>query len=146
MPKDRFKLIPEVYLLLFKENKTLLLKRANTGYEDGNYGLVAGHKEEGESATEAIIREAKEEAGIIINPSDVQFVHICHRKDKDERISFFFTANTWHGTIVNCEPHKCDELSWFPVDQLPANTIACIRSVLQEVRNGETYSEFGWEG
>lgn len=41
--KERYKFISAVYLLLIKENQILLLKRANTGYEDGNYSLVAGH-------------------------------------------------------------------------------------------------------
>ena len=42
-PEKRFKLILSVYLILVKDGKTLLLRRTNTGYEDGNYGLVAGH-------------------------------------------------------------------------------------------------------
>lgn len=41
--KERYKFICAMYLILIKENKVLLLKCANTGYEDGNYSLVAGH-------------------------------------------------------------------------------------------------------
>lgn len=37
MSKDRFKLIPAVYLLLRQDNEVLLLRRANTGYQDGKY-------------------------------------------------------------------------------------------------------------
>jgi len=40
---EHFKLIPEAHLLLFKDEHVLLLRRENTGYEDGNYGVVAGH-------------------------------------------------------------------------------------------------------
>lgn len=43
MKEERYKFICAVYLLLIKENQILLLKRANTGYEDGKYSLVAGH-------------------------------------------------------------------------------------------------------
>ena len=52
-PKKRFKLIPSVYIILVKDGKTLLLRRQNTGYEDGNYGLVAGHADGDESARAA---------------------------------------------------------------------------------------------
>jgi len=50
--------VPASYLVLFKENKVLLLKRFNTGYEDDKYSMIAGHVDEGESFSEAIIREA----------------------------------------------------------------------------------------
>ena len=59
--KERFKLIPEVFLILVKDGKTLLSRRANTGYMDGHYGLVAGHAEAHEPMRIAMAREAKEE-------------------------------------------------------------------------------------
>lgn len=64
MKKQRHKIVPAVFLLLIKNNKVLLLKRQNTGYADGKYSLVSGHVDKGETMQEAIIREAKEEAGI----------------------------------------------------------------------------------
>jgi 8-oxo-dGTP diphosphatase len=48
--------IPASYLILFRDGKILLLKRANTGYEDGNYSVIAGHVEPGENFTQCIIR------------------------------------------------------------------------------------------
>jgi ADP-ribose pyrophosphatase YjhB (NUDIX family) len=69
--QEKFKLIASVYLLFVKDDKILLLRRCNTGYEDGNYGLVAGHLDAHESLTQAAIREAKEESGVDINPEDL---------------------------------------------------------------------------
>lgn len=41
--KERFKVVPAVYLVLRRGEGVLLLRRANTGYQDGKYSLIAGH-------------------------------------------------------------------------------------------------------
>ena len=56
-------------LILVQDSEVLLLRRYNTGHEDGNYGVVAGHVEEDEEILVAMAREAREEAGINIPPA-----------------------------------------------------------------------------
>ena len=138
--------IPASYLTLFRDNKVLLLRRFNTGYEDGNYSMVAGHVDSGETFTQCIIREAEEEAGILLKPEDLQVVHVMHRNsgatENNERVDVFFIAEKWDGEIINKEPHKCDDLSWFDLDNIPENTIPYIKQTLNKIRNKEFYSEF----
>ena len=58
-----------VHLILTNDDdEILMLRRVDTGYKDGEYGLVSGHVEEGENLKSAMIREASEEAGIAISP------------------------------------------------------------------------------
>ncbi|WP_338115076.1 hypothetical protein [Paenibacillus ehimensis] len=47
--KEWFRVHSAVYLLLVRENKLLLLRRTNTGYEDGKLSLVAGKIDRGEA-------------------------------------------------------------------------------------------------
>jgi len=146
MNEERFKLLTGVYLILRRGDEVLLLRRANTGYQDGKYSLVAGHLDGDELATVAMAREAKEEAGITIDPKELKLVHTDHRLRRgepgQERIELFFEASKWEGEIVNNEPHKHDDLSWHPINNLPTETIAYIRNALTRVSQGITFSEY----
>lgn len=140
----RFTLIPEAHLILVQDDRILLLRRHNTGYEDGNYSVVAGHVEGNETAREAMAREAAEEAGLAIDPANLALCHVMHRRSDSERISFFFTASAWQGEPTNREPHKCSELAWYPVGALPSNVVPYVRHAIEQTLAGEPYSEFGW--
>ena len=144
--KERFKLIPSVYALFIKDGKILLLRRFQTGFEDGKYGLVAGHADGGETMRNAMVREALEEAGVKIKPDDLGLAVTMHRWCGDhERMDLFFTAKDWQGEIKIMEPNKCDDLSWFPLDNLPENIIPYIRKAIDCYLNKEIYCEFNWE-
>lgn len=139
-------MVASVYLFLIKDNKILLLRRCNTGYEDGNYGLPSGHVEENESISHALVRETEEEIGIQIKIEDIKLVHVMNRKENDERVDFFFSLAQLldSGTPYNKEPHKCDDLQWFPIDNLPINTVGYVKRALENVQNNIFYSESGW--
>ena len=135
-----------VHLFFLDENKILLLRRFNTGYEDGNYSVVAGHVDAGETVTQAAVREAQEEAGVVLQLGDLQVAHVMNRKSNDERVDFFILVKSWSGEIRNTEPDKCDDLAWFPLADLPANIIPYVRYAIENYQKGILYSEFGWSG
>ncbi|HWZ65862.1 MAG TPA: NUDIX domain-containing protein [Patescibacteria group bacterium] len=144
--KERFKLIPAVFLILRRDNEILLLRRANTGYQDGKYSVVAGHLDGDELATHALAREAKEEASIEIDPNKLKLVPTSHRLTRNEpgqeRVDLFFEAPDWKGTIAIGEPTKCDDLSWHPVNNLPNNMLPHVKIILDNIEKGLSYSEF----
>lgn len=139
--------IQEVSLVLIRDGKVCLLRRANTGYEDGKYCFPAGHKEPGETPTTAVCREATEETGLAIDPADVRLLHTMHRmchgrvQDPDhERAALFFGATRWEGQPANIEPAKCDHMDWFALDALP-EMIPYMRDALERIKEGMPYSE-----
>ncbi|MBI4138447.1 MAG: NUDIX domain-containing protein [Candidatus Wildermuthbacteria bacterium] len=142
MAKERFKITPAVYLVLIKENEILLSKRYNTGYFDGYYSFPAGHLDGGETLTQAMVREAKEEAGIDITPENLRLVHTMNKLvPGNERIDFFFTTEKWRGEPKNMEPEKCSDLSWFGLNTLPENIIPYIQQAIDCVMKNIPYSE-----
>lgn len=43
------------------------------------------------------------------------------------------------------EPHKCDDLSWFRLDELSENTISYVCRALENYRRGVRFDSFGWD-
>ncbi len=133
------------YLILRQDDKVLLNLRKNTGYADGEWCLIAGHVEDDESATAGMIREAREEIGIEISPSDLKVVHVMHRQTNRLNVDIFFDCRNWKGEIKNVEPEKCEALEFFPIAKLPASIVKFNAEALKAVHNDLCYSEWGWD-
>lgn len=148
--KERYKLIPEVFLLFVQDGKVLLSRRYQTGWEDGKYCIPGGHGEDRETMREGAAREAKEEIGIDIAVDDLEFVLTQHRWSPDPgnphgRVGFYFVPKKYAGEVHNAEPEKCDDLQFFPLDNLPPNTVAFTQAALAAYKAGKKYDEFNWE-
>jgi 8-oxo-dGTP diphosphatase len=143
--KNRITSAVAVYLILEQEHGyILIMRRCNTGYQDGMYQVCAGHLETGELPTEAMLREAKEEIGIILKKEDLELVHVSARPKHDEtgnRIDFFYRARRWLGDPKICEPTKCDELRWSSLDDLPHNFTPHVKLCIENAKQGIFSSE-----
>ena len=143
---ERHRVVSAVYVLLRRDDTILCLRRANTGYQDGNYSLPAGHVDGGESAVAAMVREAKEEVGVNIEPGDMTFSTVMHRmegNEEDERVDFFVHVHQWQGEPFNAEPEKCDDLRWVDLRQLPLNVVPYVRRALGNHLAHVPFDEFG---
>lgn len=147
--RRRFRLVSAVHLFLVRDGRVLLLRRRQTGYEDGNYSVVAGHLDGDEEVTAAAAREAREEVAIAIAVADLRVVGVMHRRGEagrvdDERIDFFLEASLWTGEVTNQEPEKCDDLLWVDPRHLPANFVPYVRRAITNRRYGFWFDSFGW--
>ncbi|MHB1612389.1 MAG: NUDIX hydrolase [Sulfobacillus sp.] len=143
---QRVRAVVAVHLFLRKESQILLLRRCNTGYEDGNYSVPAGHVERNEGIRQAMHRETAEEIGIQMRDEDLVPIGVLYRKSDSERVDFFFGCSKWEGRVTNCEIKKCDELRWCHVDNLPQNMVPYVRNAIERFGQGEHwFGEFGWE-
>jgi len=146
MASERFLIRAAVYLILLKGNKILLARRFNTGWMDGKYSLVAGHLDGNESVSQSMIREAKEEAGIIIKKNDLIPATVIHRMyPNQEYIDFFFVVKKWIGNPIIMEPDKCDDMSWFSLDNLPKNLLPYIKEAIENYQSRTPFFESGWD-
>lgn len=132
------------HLIPLKNNQVMLSLRQNTGFCDGQYGLVAGHVEHNESVRSGLLREIKEEAYLTLKPDQLKLAHTLHHNKDRNNVSFFFVCEDWEGDFINLEPYKCGGFTFFPLDNLPSNTVPYVKEVLKNIQNGIYYSENGW--
>ena len=146
---DRYGSIVDLYVLLQRpDGLILLLERSGTGYADGQLCPPSGHLEAGESVVQGVVREAREETGVLIEPGDLAFKHVIHHRNPlgQARIGFFFATSRWQGEPVNTEPHKCAGLHWVDPGRPPANTVPYTAAALAAITRGAPFSLNGWPG
>jgi 8-oxo-dGTP diphosphatase len=136
-------LIFAVRLILEDDNKWLFLRQ--TKKNGGRYTLVGGNVEDHEFAREALAREAKEEAGIHVEPADMTLVHVLHRHKlkKDENyLVLYFKASRFYGEPESLEPKKFKEVRWLSLNNLPSDVSKPTLHVIDSIRKNVIYSEF----
>lgn len=134
-----------VYMIFKKEGKIAFLRRSHTGWMDGHYGLISGRVDKGESIAHAAIREAQEEAAVVINRPDLKLVGTFHRNEPDSVwVDFLFEVQKWDGKLQNAEPDKHDKLDWFDLANLPENIVPSVRFYMEQYAAGANYAEYGW--
>ena len=122
------------------ETYILLMKRMNTGFNDGEYELPGGHLEKGEDLFESMIREAKEELLIDLKKEDIKIIHLLHHYS-GERLNFIFETD---GTNLNPkigEKDKCSGLDWFKINDLPNETTDKVKQIISNIIDNKFYDK-----
>ncbi|MFD7834694.1 NUDIX domain-containing protein [Streptomyces sp. NPDC059761] len=133
----------DVHLVLRRSGEhgpeVLLSRRAGPVYASGLWHLPSGHLDPGEDVVEAVIREAREETGVLIDPEDVTAAATLHHRPPvgtSSRIGVFFEVRRWSGRPRVMEPDRCDGMGWYPLDGLPEPMVAYCRAGLDAYRAG----------
>ena len=141
---ERIKFNASVSFLIEKGKQFLLFYRTDKYFKDGWWVLPAGHIEVDETATQTVIREAKEELGIEVDPKDVSFAHVVHNLvGENKRMDFYFIIKDFKGEIQNLEPTKCAKMEFFDKNSLPPleKIAPTTLQALKNIWNNVYYSE-----
>lgn len=120
------------FVIFIKDNKVCLMRRQGTDHMCGKMSLPAGHVDPGETYKEAAIREMKEEACVDLKPEELEFCVVEHCPDHNY-VNTYFICRDWEGDVCIGEPHKCDEIEWYSLDDLPEDTVPYVRKVLENL-------------
>lgn len=142
--QERFKSVVCADLMLKKEIEgetyILLMKRQNTGSDDGYYELPGGHLEQGEDLFDAMIREAEEELCLKLKRKDIKLIHLLHHYN-GERLNFIFEADGEKLNPQIGEPNKCSELKWVKINKLPKETTDKVKQMIRNIIKNNFYDK-----
>jgi mutator protein MutT len=115
------------------QGKVFLAKRGKEARnESGKWEFPGGAVEFGETLELALVREVREEYGFDIEVQELLDVvnHIIP-DEKQHWVSPTFLCRVKNGTPRIMEPHKCDEIGWFALVEIPEEklTIASRKSL-----------------
>lgn len=133
----------DVHLIAVRDGaagpEVLLSRRAGDVYAAGCWHLVSGHLDgPWEDVVTALVRETREEAGVVVERGDVRAAVTVHHRSPagPARIGVFFEVRHWDGTPQVMEPQVCDAMGWFALDALPEPMVAYCRAGLDAYRAG----------
>ncbi|MCZ0983085.1 NUDIX domain-containing protein [Streptomyces diastatochromogenes] len=129
------------------EGRVLLgLRHPHSKYAGDTWHYLAGRCEQ-EPALACLVREAWEEAGLVVDPGDVELAHVVHVVDTPGGLPLMqlvFRARRWKGVPEVREPDKCLTWRWWPQDELPDRLVPYTRTAIAGIAAGRAYSQMGW--
>jgi ADP-ribose pyrophosphatase YjhB (NUDIX family) len=131
--------------LILEDHRDRLLFLRQTKRNGGRYTLVGGNVENHEFAREALVREALEEASIVVDPADLSLVHVLHRhrlKRDEVMLVLYFKATKFRGQPESLEPKKFQDVAWISLSNLPEEVSKPTKHVLSCLKTNQIYSEF----
>ncbi|WP_086825112.1 phosphotransferase [Streptomyces sp. NRRL B-24572] len=131
----------DVHLIAVRDGtagpEVLLSRRAGDVYAAGCWHLPSGHLDgPWEDMVTALVRETREETGVVVDPTDVRAAVTVHHRSPGggARVGMFFEVRRWHGTPQVTEHKVCDAMGWFSFDELPDPMVAYCRAGLDAYR------------
>jgi hypothetical protein len=127
--------------LIYDDNRILVEEKKGTKYE-GGLVFPGGHVEQGESLTQSVIREMKEETDLdIVNPQPCGFKDWI-LDDGTRYLVLLYKTNQFFGELKSSDEGR---VFWLDRKDIPnANLIWNMRELL-EIFEGNNYSEFFFE-
>lgn len=129
-------IMPTAGVIIYKDNKVLLQKRA----DNGDWAMHGGGMDPNENTLETLRRELKEELNIEpINPellgifAGEDLYHEYPNGDKVYIITNAFLCEDFKGEI-KFNDHEVLEVKWFPIDELPENLFHVDKRPIESVK------------
>ncbi len=126
-----------VRAVVIDDQKRVLLVRHT--YVAG-WHFPGGGVDAGEACQDAVLRELKEETGLLTSePAKLFGLYLNRKVTKRDHVAVY-TLSNFSGTLKK-QAGEIAELGWFAIDDLPAETTQGVRDRLAEIIDGKAISK-----
>jgi 8-oxo-dGTP diphosphatase len=99
-----------------RHGRVLLCHRSpDRGWYPNVWDLPGGHVEPGEAAVDGLVRELREELGIVVQPPTRPAFSVIETTDVVMQV---WLVTEWIGEVENAAPDEHDELAWYAATDL----------------------------
>ncbi|MBN2330920.1 MAG: NUDIX domain-containing protein [Candidatus Aenigmarchaeota archaeon] len=115
--------------IVIEEGRILLIRRGSPPFR-GYYALPGGHIEKNEDVIQALVREVREETGLVVEPGMPVGIYDDPKRDKRGNVTIAFLCS-----IKDGEPSAGSDscgVRFFPLDRLPSRMAFDHREMIRD--------------
>ena len=127
-------------MCMIEDGQGNVVIQERTGHWAG-LAFPGGHVENGESLTDAVIREIREETGLTIHHPRLVGMKDWFRHTGERYMVFLYRTSEFSGTLTSSDE---GEVHWVPLDKLPDMPLASSMKDMLRVFLEEDVSEMFW--
>ena len=119
-------------------SKVLLIHKLHPEWQNGRVNGIGGKIEPGEESIDCIVREIREETGLITDKD--KWIYAGKNIDSDWVVDFY--SYQYHGNEKDAQQMIDEEIEWFDLNALPENLIPNLAWLIPLALDKLTHNEY----
>lgn len=107
-----------IVLILIQNTQGKILVQKRSKRKGGTYGLTSGHVNEGESSIHGIIRELKEELGIIVKKNEIKLIYSEVSEQNDVIYDLYYLKKDCETSNMILQKEEVEKVMWLSVEEV----------------------------
>ena len=121
-------------VFILEADKILLSRRLNTWFGENEFAPPGGNVDMNETPLLSAVRETKEEVNLQLTTESLRLIE-KNVTEANGRIfeNYYYATSQFTGKSINNEPHRHSDLDWYPISNLPENTMQLVIDLIPKL-------------